>query len=669
MVTKFAGGTGKAWAYIKEKTSAADGWLRRHPIVQCIVLALILNLTVEALSRRSLLSGLGHMAGSLLVFILNSFIILLSLILAIFFKRRYFVFMLISAAWLILGVANCVLLGFRATPLAAVDFQILGSVMNIIGVYLRPYQIVLILLALLGVLALLVLAFIKMPKTTVRYSRSLISILVLVALFSGGTSFSIQAGVISSDFPNFADAYDEFGFAYCFSTSLIDRGIDQPEDYSSSRVNSIMNSIGESGGNTVLPNVIFLQLESFFDINYINGLSFSENPVPNFTQLKESSPSGFLSVPWIGSGTVNTEFEVLCGMNLDFFGTGEYPYKTVLLESATESLCYNLKEFGYTTHAIHNHEGSFYDRHLVYPNLGFDSFTSIEYMQDRSANALGWSNDSVLTDEILKTLESGDGQEFVYAVSVQAHGKYPEEELHESTPVKVYGLEDESLQAGYDYYVNQIHEVDAFIGELIDALSQLNEPVILVLFGDHLPSLGLEDEMLENGDKYQTEYVIWNNLGLHAGDRDLEAYQLSSHVLQLLGADSGIMTKLHQGYSGDADYQAAMQLLQYDMLYGEGYVFDSGNPYTPADMRMGISAITIDSASISGGVIQVRGSGFTASSVVFCDDEALTTQYISDTLLQAIWTGAEPPRELYVGQVGSDSYMLSRTELYRTDTE
>ena len=139
-----------------------------------------------------------------------------------------------------------------------------------------------------------------------------------------------------------------------------------------------------------LPNVVFLQLESFFDVNYLKNVAFSENPLPHFTALKEENSHGFLTVPSIGGGTANTEFEVLTGMSLDFFGTGEYPYKTILQSQACGSLAYDMKELGYKTHAMHNNTGTFYDRNRVYPNLGFDSFTPLEYMQDVETNPTGW---------------------------------------------------------------------------------------------------------------------------------------------------------------------------------------------------------------------------------------------------------------------------------------
>lgn len=96
-------------------------------------------------------------------------------------------------------------------------------------------------------------------------------------------------------------------------------------------------------------------------------------------------------MPSIGAGTANTEFEVLSGMNLDHFGVGEYPYKTVVKNRTCESMAYALQSAGYSTHAIHNNNATFYSRDRVYANFGFETFTSLEYMHDVEQNPLGWA--------------------------------------------------------------------------------------------------------------------------------------------------------------------------------------------------------------------------------------------------------------------------------------
>lgn len=160
---------------------------------------------------------------------------------------------------------------------------------------------------------------------------------------------------------------------------MVNTGVDKPADYSDKTIKSLTADVEETKVKKK-PNIIFLQLESFFDINNMTNITFSENPVPYFESLMEQYPSGYLDVPIVGAGTVNTEFEVMTGMNLDDFGPGEYPFKTILKETTCESIAYNLKEYGYATHAIHDNTATFYSRNVVFSNLGYDTFSSIETM-------------------------------------------------------------------------------------------------------------------------------------------------------------------------------------------------------------------------------------------------------------------------------------------------
>ena len=101
--------------------------------------------------------------------------------------------------------------------------------------------------------------------------------------------------------------------------------------------------------------------------------------------------SGQLSMPSYGAGTANSEFELITGMNLDHFGAAEYPYKTVLQNTTTESMATVLKNYGYKAHAIHDNSAAFYDRDLVFSQLGFDTFTTKESMNIKKWTENGWA--------------------------------------------------------------------------------------------------------------------------------------------------------------------------------------------------------------------------------------------------------------------------------------
>lgn len=140
----------------------------------------------------------------------------------------------------------------------------------------------------------------------------------------------------------------------------------EPNGYSKELIDEIVASEGEIKETNLEeePNIIFLQLESFFDPTLVNYLNISEDPIPNFRQMMKDYTSGYYRVPSVGAGTANTEFESITGMSLRYFA-GEYLMKTVLKEETCESALFVLKNLGYSTHAIHNNEANFYSRKRV----------------------------------------------------------------------------------------------------------------------------------------------------------------------------------------------------------------------------------------------------------------------------------------------------------------
>ena len=645
----------------------------------CIALAVALNTAMEMLSRRSVWEGVQFLALHPVHFLCNILVVLLTLLLALLVKRRVFMLSLVSTIWLGLAIANFILLGYRTTPLAAIDFYILKPVFSILKIYLTPVQMILIVLAFAAVITGIVFIFIKAPKHQALYRGALVSIAMTSLATFGLIHFSIQADATSTSFANLANAYRNYGFAYCFAASLLDTGIDKPEDYSVETMASLAEDIEEETKEDVSPdaqkdsaifsdsqqepNIVMVQLESFIDPNRLDGFTYSENPVPFFTWLKERYTSGYLSVPSIGGGTANTEFEVLTGMSLDYFGPGEYPYKTILQQSTCESIAYNLKELGFGTHVIHNNTGTFYDRHLVFPNLGFDTFTSLEYMNHVEKNPLGWAKDTVLTTEILTTLFSTEQRDFIYAISVQPHGKYPSVPLGDEQPITVSSTvlsEDELIP--FSYYVNQVYEEDAFLRSLVQALETCGEPTILVLYGDHLPSISAAEDNMAKGDLLQTEYVIWDNIGLEEQDLDLKAYQLSASILKKLGIQSGFLNSFHQSFAETPRYQEYLELLEYDMLYGKKAVYGGSDGYRPTDMQMGIKPIALEQYRMLGSTLYVFGSEFTPYSRICINGDPADTVFISSGAIKADDLSLEEEDQITVAQVGEDGIFLSETD-------
>ena len=602
-----------------------------------ILLPIVLEFLIEALSRKSLIAAVKYAINSPLLFAFNTLIIMLTLSIAMFFKREVFALTTISVVWVIFGIVNFVILHFRVTPFSAVDFTLIKSAISVSSHYLNLFTIAMIIVAIFVVLIGLICLFRKAPVNEQHgYRKIIFSILCCLTLGVAiivlhRSSNSVQA--LSTHYTNISEAYENYGFAYCFANSILDTGIKKPEDYSKQSVKKITKALKDEKNTDKRPNIIFIQLESFFDVGYEKNLQFSEDPLPVFHSLQKKYSSGLVTVPTVGAGTVNTEFEILTGMRQHDFGVSEYPYKTVLKSKTSESICTDLKKLGYSTHAVHNNEATFYGRNTVFSNIGFDTFCSMEYMNGLTDSPNGWSNDDVLSREIMKTLDSTSGPDFTMAITVQSHGKYDGIALDDPT-IKVTGAPERKEQA-YEYYVNEIHEVDRMIDTLIKELSNRKEETVLVLYGDHLPSLDIQKDDLSNANLYQTQYVVWDNMNLKKKTKNLHAYQLYAEVLDRIQIHEGMITKYHQQTKHRSKlYLTGLTTLSYDLLYGDNYAYDGENPFKQTELQMGTEPVKLTSVQKTKSGYRVVGSGFTPYCKVYYDGTLVESEWISSGCLQ-----------------------------------
>ena len=345
--------------------------------------------------------------------------------------------------------------------------------------------------------------------------------------------------------------------------------------------------------------------------------------------------SGYYKVPSVGAGTANTEFESITGMSMRYFGPGEYPYKGILKETTCESAAYVLKNLGYRTHAIHNNEANFYGRRKVFSNLGFDTFTSEEYMAEQDdTTPTDWMRDRNLIKYIMQALDETDDPDYIYTISVQGHGDYPEEPMIENPKIKVSGASSQAENYKWEYFANQMYEMDQFVKNLTDVLSEYEEDVVLVMYGDHLPTMGLKVTDVENKYLFQTQYVIWDNMGLEEKDKNLAAYQMAAEVMNQVGIHEGNVFRFHQARANTKNYQVDLESLQYDILYGDKYIYDGENPFERVKIKLGIKDAELHSIEkISDGRYYIKGDNFTQSSFLEVNGELFETNFIDEQTL------------------------------------
>ena len=363
----------------KQKKKNDEESRQKHGILDntfviCLIVAFVINLFIETVGRQStpFTGGFLYLIEQPLVFFANMLLIYATLTISALFRRRTFFIALLSLPWVLIGVANGVILLQRMTPFNMKDMTAFTDAFTLLNNYFSVTQIVMI-------AAGFTVLFIKCRKVEkIHYVRAAAGILLSWAVMIGVILGLIHIGVLSTFFGSLPYAYRDYGVPYCFVNTWLNTGIHKPAGYSEEMIKSLLPEDVLSKDGTIelgdedistddpdKPNILFLQLESFIDPELFRHVAFSEDPIPYFREISKHYSAGSLTVPACGAGTANTECEFMTGLSMHFFGPGEYPFKSILSEEPIESVARDLKSIGYSTHAIHNHRAMFYNRHIV----------------------------------------------------------------------------------------------------------------------------------------------------------------------------------------------------------------------------------------------------------------------------------------------------------------
>lgn len=656
------------------------GFLRR--LITMMLFALCVGLIAEGFNQGSVPRMLAYLTQRPLYFGLNCLIILAFLSISELFRRRIAMLWTLAAIWSVLGVANYLVIHNRTLPLAGGDLLLDYEMIRLGFIYFSWIEIISAVVAAVALIAGLAWLFSHTAvRRRVNYSFGGCVVAIMVLLVFCIHMMCIKAGVIPETFPDRVNSYKDYGFTTCFVVTFGQQGIDKPEEYSSETVEEILDEVDEELPEEEIkadhrfaeeaikhPNILFLQLESFFDVENMLDTELSDDPTPYYHSLLNEWPNADLYVPTIGGGTANVEFEVMSGLNMDFFGAGETPYNTIIQEAVCETIANTLRAHGYVSTALHDNTGTFFNRNLVYANLGYDRFDSIEYMPNPKYNEVGWAQDIVLRDEILRALETTEAQDLIFAIGVESHGKYGDTYTPKAGDIEVLSAPEEIFYEPFQNYVNLIRPVDDFLRELLSALADYDEPIVAVIYGDHLPGIGLNQEMLANGDLYASRYIIWNNYGAEFEAQDMQAYRLSADLLRQLGVTDGVMTKFHQAYAVDEtgeEYMEKLKILEYDMLYGDQEIYGEAGAPQPTQLQIGLEPITVESAVLEYGRLMVSGKGFTEYSKIISGDQVLDTVFVDDAHIAALVDSAQAQKlneSICVAQLNYEGVELSRTQ-------
>ena len=471
----------------------------------------------------------------------------------------------------------------------------------------------------------------KLPRRGASLSSFLciaVSLPLLLSCF-GGSAMLDHAAALTDGCAAQEERLDRSGALLgLFSAWAAGEKVDY-SSYDADTVNHLQNMLylaqQEDGAgdteNAVKPHILMILSESFFDVTRFEGITFREDPLPNFHRLCETSTNGrFLSSTYAG-GTGNVELETLTGFSGDLLK--ESDAITALqrrdgdVYAALPSAAHDAAANGYETYYIHSHNSTLYRRAEVMPALGFEHVIfSDDFEVPVNFSGL-YVSDRTLVNEVIDRFENreSDAPVFMQITTMENHQPYTAEKYSYSSGLD-YTCEslNDSEREVLDALLTGLNHADAALGELVDYFEACGEPVMIVFYGDHLPSMTLSDASTlystlgsvptvdslqwtpdELKEMLSTDYLIWTNYETEPeADCAESSVLLGANVFARAGLDRSpyfhwlsetasrdyllSRPRLFVAADGTAEAEVpadgaqtldAQRMMQYDLVYGE----------------------------------------------------------------------------------------------------
>ncbi|WP_062551964.1 LTA synthase family protein [Peptoniphilus phoceensis] len=546
-----------------------------------------------------------------LVILLNFIpIFLLGILLQGIFGRRSVSLIINSIFYLVIFTVNRTKVIYRNAPLRISDLRLVLEAVNMSKNSFAPdvYGLV---VCIIGLIFLILLALVfkseklRIKDRLIAIVTVILSSLLLFNFVYTKDSLYYKLPLKGNSF-NLIDQFNSKGFNYTFLFYLEKSFVKAPEGYSEKEIKErdVLDQSEniEAIKNMERPNIIWIMGEAFTDLSQDPHFTFvpENDPNKNLKMLQKNSiMHGRIVTPSFGGGTGDTEFDVLTG-TLTINCAPDESFAFNAIKRDVGSMPNLLKSIGYKTMAFHPGYAWFYGRQNVYPKLGLDDNFFLEDIEN-PINKGDYLSEEQFTEiyinRFLEAIKNSDDPVFSYAVDIQNHGPYFYDKYGENLPYECSVNLSEEAANNFGSYFLGVKDMDNMLGAVYKMMNEIDEPTIMVFYGDHLPGLGSDPSAFdeigiklshENLEKeiefYSTPYVILaNEKGRALMNRDnvevrdgnaVSANYLSSMVLDMLNYN-----KVDNFFIYNSEVRKRIPIIS------RNFIFDGVNTYPRNDAK------------------------------------------------------------------------------------
>lgn len=465
-------------------------------------------------------------------------ILVLNLVLFFLTKRAVFSVLLGGAIVLLLGYVNLVKLMFRMEPFVPADFRLVREMFHVITGYSLEYILFAVGFVLL-VACLCVVAWRKWEPARLKWPGRLVPLVCLLLgsllAFRGVYAVPDMPGRFSYPYGGKDMEYIGRGFVFSFIHDISNLAIRTPDGYDRAVMHEKNQAAAPIDPNSVArPHVIMIMSEAFSDISEQGPFDFTgfRDPLERYKEIiAEAVVAGHIAVDVSGGGTAWSEFAGLTGISPMLLSGTNSPYDYI--RAGVPSLVRQFAALDYFTQGLHPWHGWFYNRRNVWPHLGFDEVEFLEDTWDRAIHSKGaYISEEATFDVMLDRLahhfeHRPDTPLFQFTTTVQNHGGYIRTYDADILQPAIFNtdmdLTEDEIDILTNYFIGVI-DSDKQLGRLIDFVSPLDAPVVVVYFSDHKPFLHNNNALFDTMDIarrggtnqdlmsfFELPYFIWAN--------------------------------------------------------------------------------------------------------------------------------------------------------------